>query len=184
MKTISNLIPMLLQMTDIQNDEIQLNVYRCLGKIMIETDIKTMANPQKVASMYIDYINNTMNDFNKTERFISLLQSLVNFVQHDQVKIQLIKQSALPLLIKCVIEIRFDSINVQQIALEILALALNNNALETLKQNQIVINHIQILSNNSNSTIISLPRAAETLLWKLEKEEKSINKSIISNKYK
>ncbi|CAF1224002.1 unnamed protein product [Adineta steineri] len=186
MKTVSNLIPMLLQMTDIQNDEIQLNVYRCLGKIMIETDIKTMANPQKIASMYIDYINNTMNDFNKTERFTSLLKSLINFVQHDQVKIELIKQNALPLLIKCVIEIRFDPINVQQIALEILlALAFDNNALEVLKQNEIFMNHIQILSNNSNSTTISLQRAAERLLWKLEKEEKCVNKSILcNNKYK
>ncbi|CAF1426927.1 unnamed protein product [Adineta steineri] len=111
---------------------------------------------------------------------------LLDFVQHDQVKIELIKQNALPLLIKCVIEIRFDPINVQQIALEILlALAFDNNALEVLKQNEIFMNHIQILSNNSNSTTISLQRAAERLLWKLEKEEKCINKSIVSNnKYK
>jgi hypothetical protein len=76
MKTISNLIPMLLKVTDIEDDEIQLNAYRCLGKIMTEEDIKTMTNATKIASVYIDFITNTINDAQKKERFHSLLKSL------------------------------------------------------------------------------------------------------------
>jgi hypothetical protein len=76
MKTIPNLIPMLLKMTDVEHDEIQLNAYRCLGKIMIEADIKTMANPGKIAAVYIEFITNTIDDPNRTERFYSLLESL------------------------------------------------------------------------------------------------------------
>jgi hypothetical protein len=76
MKTISNLIPMLLQVTDIEDDEIQLNAYRCLGKIMREEDIKTMTNATKIASVYIDFITNTINDPQMKERFHSLLKSL------------------------------------------------------------------------------------------------------------
>ena len=76
MKTIPNMIPMLLKMTDMENDEIQLNAYRCLGKVMIETDIKTMANPEKIVAVYIEFIINTFGVSKRTERFYSLLESL------------------------------------------------------------------------------------------------------------
>jgi hypothetical protein len=76
MKTIPNLIPMLLRMTDAENDEIQLNAYRCLGKIMIEKDIKTMTNPDKITAVYIEFIRNTIDDPKNQERFFSLLESL------------------------------------------------------------------------------------------------------------
>ncbi|CAF4012861.1 unnamed protein product, partial [Rotaria sordida] len=42
MKTMPILIPMLLQMTEVDHVEIQLNAYRCLGKLMREDDIKKM----------------------------------------------------------------------------------------------------------------------------------------------
>ena len=76
MKSISNLIPNLLKITDVQQDETQLNAYRCLGKIMIEEDIKTMANPSKIAKIYVKFISNTIDDSKKKVRFYSLLNSL------------------------------------------------------------------------------------------------------------
>jgi hypothetical protein len=198
MKTIPNLIPMLLRMTDAEDDEIQLNAYRCLGKIMIEKDIKTMTNPDKITAVYIDFIRNTMDDPKNQERFFSLLESLksrnwiflkfyieifcLDFVQHDQVKSELIKQKALPLLIKCVLETRFDPIKAQMISLEILlALSFNPDAYSLLKNNEHFIDHIKILVNSDKS---GLQRAAEGLLWKLETEEEAIAKSTISNIYK
>ena len=76
MKTLPNLIPMLLKVTDIEDDEIQVNAYRCLGKIMMEADIKTMTNPSQIASVYIDFITKTIDDPYQKERFHSLLKSL------------------------------------------------------------------------------------------------------------
>ncbi|CAF4191809.1 unnamed protein product, partial [Rotaria sordida] len=153
MKTIPNLIPMLLQMTDVEEDATQLHTYRCLGKLMNETDIKTMANP--------------------------------NFVQHDQVKVELIKQNALPLLIRCIIEIEFDPIKVKPIVLEILlALSFNNDVLSTLRQNINFMLTIRNLVNSTNSNKSNLQRAAEALLWKLEKEAEAIAKLTNSKSYK
>ncbi|CAF3259177.1 unnamed protein product [Rotaria sp. Silwood2] len=184
MKTIPNLIPMLLKMTDVEHDEILLNAYRCLGKIMIEVDIKTMANPGKIATVYIEFITNTMDDPGKRERFYSLLESLKNFVQHDQVKTELIKQETLPLLVKCVLETRFDPIKVKPIALEILlALSFHNDACSFLKQNENFMNHCRILAENTNSDQFDLQRAAEGLLWKLEREDEAVAKPIISTSY-
>jgi hypothetical protein len=76
MKTIRTLIPALLKMTDIQQDETQLNVFRCLGKIMIEDDIKTMTNPSKIAMIYVKFMSSAIDDPKKKERFYSLLESL------------------------------------------------------------------------------------------------------------
>ncbi|CAF1053717.1 unnamed protein product [Rotaria sordida] len=185
MKTIPNLIPMLLQMADVQEDATQLHTYRCLGKLMSEIDIKIMANPSKITSVYIKYLLNTIDDPKTKERFYSILQSLKNFVQHDQVKIELIKQNALPLLIRCIIEIEFDPIKVKPIVLEILlALSFNNDALLTLRQNINLMSTIRNLVNSTNSNKSNLQRAAEALLWKLEKEAEAVGKLTNSKSYK
>jgi hypothetical protein len=114
-----------------------------------------------------------------------LLFFFVDFVQHDQVKVELIKQKALPLLVRCVEETQFDPIKVQRVALEILlALSFNNDACSILQQSQNFINHIRILACNNNSNKSGLQRAAEGLLWKLEKEEEAIAKPTNLNSYK
>jgi hypothetical protein len=76
MKSIPTLIPSLLKMTDIQQDETQLNVFRCLGKIMTEEDIKTMTNPSQIAMIYVKFMSSAIDDLKKKERFYSLLDSL------------------------------------------------------------------------------------------------------------
>jgi hypothetical protein len=76
MKNIPTLTSTLLKMTDIQQDETQLNAYRCLGKIMVEEDIKTMTNPSKIAIIYVKFLSNAIDDPKKKERFYSLLESL------------------------------------------------------------------------------------------------------------
>ena len=101
-----------------------------------------------------------------------------DFVQHDQVKTELIQHAALPLLVKCTVEARFDPIKVQLVALEILlALSFNNEAFSILRKNQDFIDHIRELSSRTHPNAARLQRAAEGLLWKLEKEEEAVAKS-------
>ena len=102
----------------------------------------------------------------------------LDFVQHDQVKTELIKQAALPLLVKCTVETRFDPIKVQLVALEILlALSFNNDACSILRKNLNFMDLIRQLSSRTQANRASLQRAAEGLLWKLEKEEEAVAKS-------
>ncbi|CAF3986523.1 unnamed protein product [Rotaria sp. Silwood2] len=127
MKTIPNLISMLLKVTDLDHDEMQLNAYRCLGKIMIEADIKTMTKPKNSP----------------------------------------------------------DSIKVQLVALEILfALSFHELACSFLKQNENFMNHIRIFSSKTYSNQLRLQRAAEGLLWKLEKEDEAVAKPTTLTSYK
>ncbi|CAF4652522.1 unnamed protein product, partial [Rotaria socialis] len=185
MKTIPNLIPMLLQMTDIEQDETQLNIYRCLGKLMTEADIKAMETSSKIASIHLKFLTNTIDNPKRKDRFHSILQSLKNFVQHDQVKVELIKQNILPLLIRCIIETKFDPINVQKVVLKILlALSFNDDASTILKQNKDFMSQVRNLANNTNVEKSNLQRAAEGLLWKLEKEAVAITKSASSRSFK
>ena len=106
----------------------------------------------------------------------------LDFVQHDQVKTELIQQAALPVLVKCVVETRFDPIKVQLVALEILlALSFNNEACSILRKNQNFINHVRQLSTKTDSNRAGIQRAAEGLLWKLEEEEEAVAKSNNTN---
>ncbi|CAF1013989.1 unnamed protein product [Rotaria sp. Silwood1] len=172
---------MLLRMADVQQDETQLNLYRCLGKLMPKPDIKTMETPSKLASIYLKFLTNTIDDPKKMERFYSVLQ---NFVQHDQVKVELIKQNVFPIFMRCITETKSDLIKVQTIVLEILlALSFNNDALTILRKDTDFMTQIRNLESNTNLDKSNLQRAAEGLLWKLDKEGETVAKSTTLKSY-
>ncbi len=79
---------------------------------------------------------------------------------------------------------KFDPLKVQKPALEILlALSFNKDASSYLKENQKFMSYIRNLSTNTDPDKSSLQRAAEALLWKLEKETKAVAKPTNSNSY-
>lgn len=113
-----------------------------------------------------------------------LLPFFLDFVQHDQVKSELIKQKAVPLLMRCVVEQHFDPIKVQSISIEILlGLSFHNEASTILRKDQHFLNRIRFLSNKTDAKLAPLQRAAEGLLWKLEKEEQAVAKSTNLHSY-
>ena len=75
-KTMPDLIVMLLKLTEVDNDGVQLNAYRCLGKLMREADIKALANPSKIACVYVDFLTHNIDDRQYIRRFYSILESL------------------------------------------------------------------------------------------------------------
>lgn len=75
MKSIPDLISLLLKMADIQQDETQLNAFRCLGKLMTEDDIKTMFNSAKIATIYVKFLSSSIDTPRLKARFYSLLES-------------------------------------------------------------------------------------------------------------
>lgn len=105
-------------------------------------------------------------------------------MQHDQVKVELIDQQAFPALIRCVVESRFDPVRVQLVALEILlALSFHDDALSILRRNEHFMQHIRHLVDPVNADKSSLQRAAEGLLWKLEREKDAVSKPMSSTSY-
>jgi hypothetical protein len=91
-------------------------------------------------------------------------------VQHDQIKEELIKQGVLSLLIRCATETKYDPIKAQQPALEILlALTFNDEAARQLKQNTEFIFKLKVIVTSTTEHF--LKRAAESLIWELEKSK-------------
>jgi len=194
-KTIPNVISMLFKLISIDDDEIQLNSYRCLGKILNQNDIKSLDNANKIVSVYIDYLRKTVDDKKSIERFSSLLESLksisflfvslrlfvelflfcLDFVQHDEVKVELLKQNVFPLLFKCLFQENIHRIEVKVLVLEVLfSLSFNDDAFVFLKEHQRFVDFIRksSLDNENNQ----LQKVSEGLLWRLEKEEDLIHK--------
>ena len=97
------------------------------------------------------------------------LISSAGLAQHEQIRAELTKQSVLPLLVRCATETNFHPLKEQQPALEILlTLAFNDQAAILLKQNSQFISHLKRLLVSSSEKRVH--RAAEGLIWKLEKD--------------
>lgn len=100
-------------------------------------------------------------------------------------KSELIKQDALPLLLNCVTEFDSDPIKVQQISLEILVgLSFDEETCESLKQKENFVSYLRNLAENCSAEKLSLKRAAERLLWKLEKEEVAVAQPAVATSFK
>jgi hypothetical protein len=85
----------------------------------------------------------------------------------------LARQGAISLFIRCATEAKFDRVKAREPALEILlALTFNDDAALQLKQNSAFMSTLKaILSSSAEQR---LQRPAESLIWKLEKEEMKI----------
>ena len=78
-----------------------------------------------------------------------------------------------------------DPIKVQQISLEILVgLSFDEETCESLKQKENFVNYLRNLAENCSAEKLSLKRAAERLLWKLEKEEVAVAQPIVPTSFK
>ncbi|CAF1441837.1 unnamed protein product, partial [Rotaria sordida] len=167
----------LLRLINIDNEETQFNAYRILASIMTEQDIKMLANPSKIANVFITFLIDVIDNTRKIRRLRNLLHCLKSLVQHDQIKEELTKQGILPYLLQCATETKFDPIKEQQPTLEILlALTFHDQAAILLKKNSQFISHLHTLINSSSEQ--GLRRAAEGLIWKLEKEETATDKLV------
>ncbi|CAF1273049.1 unnamed protein product [Adineta ricciae] len=163
---------MLKLLTKYENEsDIQFNIYRILAAIMTEDDIKRLADPEKIARVFLDCLRSIMHDSVWVVRLKNLLASLKTLLQHDQIRDEIYKQSGISLFIQCANSSQNDPL-VQQRALEnLLIMSFNKNVQNELKQNTDFLEYIKNMSETS--TNVDLQRASESLFWLLTKEETS-----------
>lgn len=70
------MIPLLLKLTNIDDETIQFHVYRILAAILTEEDIKTLTNPSKIANVFLRFLTSLIDDSSMKPRFHNLLRSL------------------------------------------------------------------------------------------------------------
>lgn len=71
-----SMVPLLLKLTNFENETIQFHVYRILAAILTEDDVKTLANPSKIANVFLKFLVNLIDDSSRAPRFSNLLRSL------------------------------------------------------------------------------------------------------------
>jgi hypothetical protein len=70
------IVPLLLKLTNLEDETIQFHVYRILAAILTEEDIKTLTNTTKIANVFLKFLTNLIDDPSRTPRFYNLLRSL------------------------------------------------------------------------------------------------------------
>ncbi|CAF0847491.1 unnamed protein product [Rotaria sp. Silwood1] len=78
-----HMIPLLLKLTNIEDETIQFHVYRILASIMTEEDLKTLTNSTKIANVFLGFLINLIDDSSMTPRFHNLLRSLKGKLDFD-----------------------------------------------------------------------------------------------------
>lgn len=71
-----HIVPLLLKLTNFEDETIQFHVYRILAAILTEEDVKTLANPSKIANVFLKFLVNLIDDSSRAPRFYNLLRSL------------------------------------------------------------------------------------------------------------
>lgn len=194
MKKIPNLVMHLLEVTKFQENEIRLHAYRCLSKIMVEADIKTIAKPKKIVEVHLEFLKLTAENFKLDERFDSILESLkskcvytfmtfyqsivnctvsifsLDFVQHEQVKNELVAQNAIPFLINLAIDEKYHRNKMQLVILEIfLAMTFDRDACVQIQTDERFMKFLHALTTASDFHTSNVQQVVEGLLWRLDK---------------
>ncbi|CAF3481014.1 unnamed protein product [Rotaria socialis] len=169
-KTKPNVAKRMLKLTTAKSDVTQLNAYRTLAIIMTEDELKSLAEPEKITTVFIRHLNYSIDVIQQRRRLENLLLCLKSLVQHEQIRDEFAKSgSGLPLLIRCATESKFDSTVVKQRSLELLlVMTFNKQAENAIRSNAKFIAHIEILSHSEE---VGLQRVAESVLWKLANKD-------------
>lgn len=181
---------LILKLIHIDNDDIQLNVFKILSSITTEQDTKNNHYSNDIVNIFIKILKKIIDDSNQTLTFYNLLRCLksidftsiifnyfflfqLDLVQYDQIKDEFIRENGLSLIVRCATDNKFKPLQVQQPALEILlALTFNKEAYQQLKQNSHQIKSLLSLSHQGISNTV------DYILWKLENEEQILAKPI------
>ncbi|CAF3401205.1 unnamed protein product [Rotaria sp. Silwood1] len=145
-----------------------------LAEIMDEQEINN--NSSEITSIFIDQLKElNPNEYNP--HLDSTLSSLQALMQHEKIKNEFIKQGGLERLTTFIRDGDPNKQSHKQLedALKILWSCTFNNpeALNKLKQDQILMTRVNhLLEKSKQNENITLEKAAEGLIWKVEKEEK------------
>ncbi|CAF4115588.1 unnamed protein product [Rotaria sordida] len=182
----------ILKLININCKSIQLVAYNILALVMSENDVKTLVRPDKITSIFIEYLEQLDKDFNpyRDNHNIQLINALKAILQHDKTKNEFIKQNGLLLIIKlfmtCYNVTDYDLKAITSDALELIwTLAFDEQIAQFLKQNQLFMTNVKSIltietnkyeydQKNEEKNVERLKKAAHGILWLLENEEKAL----------
>ncbi|CAF1122206.1 unnamed protein product [Didymodactylos carnosus] len=183
----------ILNLTTVNSQSIQRLAYNILALVMSKDDVKKLAQPDQIISMFIGFLKEGHE--NSTYIFESyhteLITTLKALLQHDQIKEEFIKQDGLSFIIKFLQILDEDgnshSITNKSDALELICiLAYDEQVAQILKQNQLFMTTLKsILTMESDKyaydqeaeekVVERVKKAAYDVLRVLENEEKTLN---------
>ncbi|CAF3556665.1 unnamed protein product [Rotaria sp. Silwood1] len=163
----NNTVPVLIKLTQANFDKTQFHTYRALAAILTDNDIKQLANPAQITTVFITYLKKSIDGVGLKQRLENSLLSLKILIQHDQIKEEFVRQKdGIPILVRCATETQFDGTKVQLRALKILmSLTFNNDAQLLLQKNNSFVQYLKTLTTSSKAP--DFQKVANGILWRL-----------------
>ncbi|CAF4466028.1 unnamed protein product [Rotaria sp. Silwood2] len=163
----NNITPLLIRLTKAKYDKTQFHAYRTLAAVLTDNDIKQLANPAQIITVFITYMKKTIDVIVLRQRLENLLLTLKILIQHDQIRGEFARQTdGLPLLLRCATEFQFEGTKIQLRSLNILmSLTFNNEIKVLLENNSTFIQYLRTLVTSSKSP--ELQKIVDGILWRL-----------------
>ncbi|CAF2757791.1 unnamed protein product [Rotaria sp. Silwood2] len=148
------------------NESLKLNVCNLIAYTAHANDIKEMANLSELLDTVFQSLKTLMNQkSDKTTEIEQLLDTLQGFTQHDQVKSEILKQNAIPLLADCTTQLEGKAL---VLAYDVIwKLSFNEEIRDILNSYPNLVDRIRKIAHDDKNE--PLKRVASGIFWKLEK---------------
>ncbi|CAF3736935.1 unnamed protein product [Rotaria sordida] len=146
------------------NEQIQMKAIELTSLLVPEEEFRKENSAERVIGLLVKNFNTAVED-GKPNRANEILKGFTDLVQHENVKEEVIKQNALPSIIKFAKEANDDPIPLEMV----FAMTFNDDAKTIISKDTEFIDYVKELCNSDNKEVAKM---AHGIMWKIEDEEK------------
>ncbi|CAF1468349.1 unnamed protein product [Rotaria sordida] len=146
------------------NEQIQLKAIELTSLLVSEEEFRKENNTEQVTGLFVKNFNAALED-GKTNKVDEVLKGFTDLVQNEDVKEEVIKQNALPSIIKFAKETHDNPVPLEIV----FAMTFNTEAKKMIREDTEFVDHIKQLRDSEKKDVSKM---AHGIMWKMEDEEK------------
>ncbi|CAF3404819.1 unnamed protein product [Rotaria sp. Silwood1] len=150
------------------NEQIQLKAIELTSLLVPEEEFRKENNTEQVTGLFVKNFNAAVQD-GKPNQADGVLKGFKDLVLNEDVKEEVIKQNALPSIIKFAKETDDNAVSLEIVY----AMAFNHEAKKLIHDDTEFIDYIKTLCDSENEEVAKM---AHGIMWKIEDEEKFTDK--------
>ncbi|CAF3290142.1 unnamed protein product [Rotaria socialis] len=146
------------------NEQIQLKAVELISLLVPEDEFRKENSTERVTGLFLKNFNAAVHD-GKPKNADEVLKGFRDLIQNDDVKEEVMKQDALPSIIKFAKESIDDPLPLEVVY----SMAFNKDGNKVIREDKEFVDHVKVLRD---SEIRGVSKMAHGIMWKIEGEEK------------